>query len=102
MLLAVGIAEIICVIALVSYLIRRHFTEGGILWLSYREPTDLIKVKCTVCGGLGVMYLDNGREGKLPDHIRETRPGDWRLHGKVANTKRCLYCSGLGFTWRRR
>lgn len=52
---------------------------------------------CTPCGGMGVQVLLGGAWTIIPPELRDRQKDG--THPRLANTRRCPGCHGLGFKW---
>jgi len=61
------------------------------------EGLPLTKLPCAACGGLGVQSLINGAWAVIPPQMRDRQTDG--SHPRLANTRRCPRCHGLGHRW---
>ena len=59
----------------------------GILWIRHRGGKELTKVKCLTCGGLGVMWLNNGETKVIPPGLRDRRAGQSRSKANPSRSR---------------
>lgn len=61
------------------------------------EGLPLTRIPCAPCGGLGVQVLLNGAWTIIPPELRDRQMDG--SHPRLANTRRCRRCHGLGHRW---
>jgi len=61
------------------------------------EGLPLTKLPCPRCGGLGVLALLDGAWAIIPPQMRDRQIDG--SHPRLANTRRCPRCHGLGHRW---
>jgi hypothetical protein len=74
----------------------RH--NGG-WFVAKKHDEQMYHRKCKHCNGMAVVMLDGSI---IPEHIRTIIDlGDQGIiqEGKIANTKSCEYCRGMGRVW---
>ena len=61
------------------------------------EGVPLTKIPCKACGGLAVQALLGGAWTIIPAELRNRQIDG--SHPRLANTRRCPRCHGLGHKW---
>lgn len=92
-LVALIVFAIVAFIQSYRWLLRHCWFESG---------ATLEHEKCGSCAGCGVQWHDGNKWTIIPRHLRDMNKEERSFQPKLANTRRCPSCQGLGRIWGRK
>ncbi len=93
----IDLASITFVMLALLWIVIRKARQSG-LFIARRTDAEIYHRKCQGCDGCGVTMLDGTIIPESIRTFRNTRQG-YVFNSKLANTKTCTFCQGLGRVW---
>lgn len=90
------ISVVLLVVAALLWMILKRGPAG--FFIGQRTGVEILHRKCSDCDSCGVVMVDGSiipPENRTYQRVK----GGYVQRGKIANTKTCLTCGGLGHVW---